>query len=91
VRPGVPPYGKDFRLKDTGYHPVFASRVYVLKRDPRWFIRSDKTSKTWRIYHGPSFDTSPVMGTPLPRFKQAMDRLLAGIDQGFYQTEGGST
>lgn len=84
----IPPYGKHFRLESERWTPDLANRVYVLKTDPAWFLRSDKTSKTWRVYHW-NLDhdrelASPV-GTPLPSLSAAMTRLLDGIAQGFYQ------
>jgi hypothetical protein len=93
----IPPYGKNFRLEQTRYHPALASRVYALKRDPAWFIRSDKTSGEWQVYWrvpgtGATFDTAAPVGTPLPTLGQAMTRLLDGIAEGFYTiTEQEST
>jgi hypothetical protein len=80
----IPKYGKHFRLESTGYHSL-ANRIYVLKTDERWFIRSDKTSKVWQIYHGIPRDRAIAMSTPLPSLGQAMTRLLQGIELGFYQ------
>ena len=82
----IPPYGKSFRLESTSYHPELANRVYALKQDPDWFVRSDKTSKVWAIYRGASRDTATAMGCPLPSLTAAMAKLLDGIRQGFYQT-----
>lgn len=82
----IPKYGKDFRRESLPYSPPLASRAYVLKRDWHWFIRSDNTSERWQVYHSASFTTASAIGTPLPTFGQAMTRLLAGIEQGFYAT-----
>jgi hypothetical protein len=84
----IPPYGKHFRLKSEPWTPDLANRVYVLKTDPDWFIRSDKTSKIWRVYQwhlDHSRELATPIGTPLPTFGMAMNRLLEGIDRGFYQ------
>jgi hypothetical protein len=82
----IPPYGKHFRLEPTSYHRDLANRVYALKEDPAWFIRADKTSKVWAIYHGTSRDTAAVVKTPFPSLTAAMAKLLDGVSQGFYQT-----
>lgn len=87
----IPPYGKNFRLESEPWTPGLANRVYVLKRDPRWFIRSDKTSGTWRVYHwhlDHARELATPVGTPLGTFGEAMARLLDGIEQGFYQVTG---
>jgi hypothetical protein len=88
----IPPYGEHFRLESEPWTPSLANRVYVLKRDPAWFIRSDKKSKTWRVYcwhldHEREL-ASPV-GTPLPTFGEAMYRLLNGIALGYYAVRDG--
>jgi hypothetical protein len=82
----IPKYGKNFRLEHAPYHPELASRVYALRRDPAWFIRSDKTSGIWQVYYGTSRNTATAMGTPLPTLGLAMTRLLDGIELGFYAT-----
>lgn len=86
----IPPYGTNFRLEDLPYHPELASRAYVLKRDARWFIRSDKTSKVWTIFYvyGPSPATVIPMGKTLPTLGIAMMKLLEGVDRGLYQCNG---
>ena len=87
----IPPYGKHFRRESEPWTPDLANRVYVLKQDARWFIRSDKTSKVWRIYRwslGHSRELATPVGTPLPSLTAAMARLLDGISQGFYQIAG---
>lgn len=85
----IPPYGKrGFRRVSENWTPDLANRVYVLKRDPAWFIRSDKTSEIWRVYHwhlDHSRELASPVGTPLSTFGGAMTRLLTGIEQGFYQ------
>jgi hypothetical protein len=62
----IPPYGANFRRVSLAYSRDLANRAYVLKRDPRWFIRSDKSSEKWTIYWIASFDTAlrPVEGGP---------------------------
>jgi len=89
----IPPYGKNFRLESEPWTSDLANRSYVLKRDPHWFIRSDKTSKTWRVYHWHltySRDLATPVGKPLPTLSAAMTRLLSGIEQGFYVVHGSS-
>lgn len=86
----IPPYGKNFQRESEPWTPDLANTVYVLKRDPAWFIRSDKTSKTWRVYHwhlDHNREMASSVGTPLPTFGLAMLRLLEGIDRGFYQID----
>lgn len=80
----IPPYGGHFRRESVPWTPDLANRVYVLKADPAWFIRSDKTSGTWRVYWHFTEHLVTSVGTPLPTFGLAMLRLLEGIDQGFY-------
>jgi hypothetical protein len=83
----IPKYGAYFRLESLPYGPELANRAYMLKRDPYWFIQSNKASKIWRIYHYDGGLCAPrSVGTPLPTLGQAMSRLLVGIDQGFYAT-----
>jgi len=83
----IPKYGKHFRRISERWTPDLANRVYVLIRDPAWFIRSDKASKTWRVYHwhlNHDRELATPIGTPLPTLGLAMLRLLDGIDRGFY-------
>jgi hypothetical protein len=89
----IPEYGRHFRLESLAYHPVHANRAYVLRRDPAWFIRSGKASKSWQVYWmtpgtGASYNTATAVGTPLPTLGLAMQRLLNGIDRGFYTLAG---
>lgn len=88
-RGAIPPYGKDFRLVSLPWSPNgLASRAYVLKRDSRWLIRSDNTSKVWRIYHwhlDHDYDLATSLAPPLPTLTAAMAKLLEGIEGGFYQ------
>jgi hypothetical protein len=79
----IPKYGEHFRLESTPYHPVLANRVYALKKDPAWFVRSDKTSKKWRVYCGVTRDTAVILSPALPTLSLAMARLL-GTVEGFY-------
>jgi hypothetical protein len=84
----IPPYGVNFRRESTSYHPTLANRVFVLKRDNEWFIRSDKTSKHWQVFHGAIFDQATPHGRVQPSFSAAMRLLLEGIDEGFYVAKG---
>ena len=81
----IPPYGEHFRLESLPYHPELANRAYALKQDDRWFVRSDKTSKAWVIYHGADRDLATAMCRPLPSLTAAMAKLLDGIARDFYQ------
>lgn len=83
----IPKYGQHFRRESTPYHPVHAGRVYAFKRDPSWFIRSDKTSERWTIYHGRDRVTANAVSVPQSTFTEAMGLLLAGVSLGFYVTE----
>ena len=80
----IPPYGQNFRWERVSYHPDRASRIYVLKRDGRWFIRSDRTSKAWAVYFDPAGGFPFMMGKVWPSLTVAMAKLLDGIEQGFY-------
>ena len=81
----IPTYGDNFKHEHVaGYHPVLASRAYVLKIDNEWFIRSDKSSKRWYVFHGMNRDQAINMGKVQPSFGKAMHLLLDGIAGGFY-------
>lgn len=84
----IPPYGRrGFRRESVPWTPDLANRIYVLTRDPAWFIRSDSTSEHWQVYHRPpgaSLTTATAMSRPQDTFREAMDLLLDGIDRGFY-------
>lgn len=83
----IPSYGQHFALVSLPYSPILANRAYTLKANPDWYIRSDKTSKCWRVYHCPAGgdrELAAPVGTPLTSMGLAMARLLEGIDQGFY-------
>jgi hypothetical protein len=84
----IPPYGKNFRRESERYTPDLANTVYVLKRDGSWFIRSDKTSKVWRLYRwhlDHNREMASPTGRPQPSMAKAMALLLAGIEGGFYE------
>jgi len=63
----IPRYGKHFRITDREYDRVMGSRRYTLKADTRFYIQSDKTSKTWHTF-GPDGE----FGTPQPSLTAAM-------------------
>ena len=86
----IPKYGQHFRLESLAWTPGRANRAYVLKRDPAWFIRSDKTSKAWQVYHGADRELAAPAGKVQPTLITAMNLLLDGIDYGFYQAAGGN-
>jgi hypothetical protein len=79
----IPPYGENFHRETVSYDRHLASTVYVLKRDARWFIRSDKTSHVWTVFYQ-TFAGPLPMGYPVRTFTEAMTRLLDGIALGFY-------
>lgn len=86
----IPPYGKDFRRVSLPWSPDLANRAYILKRDSSWFIRSDKTSEVWRIYHwnlDHDYDMATSLAPPLPTLTAAMAKLLVGVDQEFYRVK----
>jgi hypothetical protein len=85
----IPKYGEHFRRESVpGWHPELAQRAYVLKADGDWFIRSDKASERWQVFNGPDRDSATPFGVAQPNFSAAMELLLRGIEQGFYQLAG---
>lgn len=81
----IPPYGKNFMHDRVGtWSPTMNDTVYVLKRDHDWFIRSDKTSKRWRVFNGPFRDSATAYGKVQSSMAKAMQLLLDGIEGGFY-------
>lgn len=61
----IPPYGDDFKRVDVlAYDPVFSSgRIYQLKSDTRYHLRSDKSSKRWMLFfQGQPFAQARSMG-----------------------------
>jgi hypothetical protein len=80
----IPKYGAHFKQVGLPYHATLSSTTYVLKIDNNWFIRSDKTSKRWYIFHGKNRDHAINMGKVQPTLGEAMRLMLDGIDQGFY-------
>lgn len=68
----IPKYGKNFRLEQAkDYHATLSHCFYVLKEDSSWYIRSDKTSKHWQIFH----NNEPI-GNALPSLGKAMPKLI---------------
>jgi hypothetical protein len=85
----IPKYGQNFKLEHVdGYHPTLSHSAYVLKRDSKWFIRSDKASKRWQIFHGEVRDTAAPVGKVHPSLTKAMKKMIDGIDGGFYAISG---
>ena len=58
--------------------------MYVLRRDPAWFIRACKGSKQWYVFHGTSRDTATRVSPVQPTLTAAMALLLTSIEGGFY-------
>lgn len=83
----IPKYGENFRHDRVGsYHPTLSDTIYILKDDEEWFIRSDKTSKHWRLFHGMDRDQAVPHGRLQPSLTLAMSMMLEGIAEGFYVT-----
>jgi len=80
----IPPYGENFERESMPYHPTMSNTIYKLKIDDDWFIRSDKTSKHWQVFHGSFRDLATPMGKVQPSLTKAMQLLLDGITGGFY-------
>jgi hypothetical protein len=81
----IPPYGKNFKHDRVGsYSPTFSDTIYVLKVDNEWFIRADKKSKRWQVFHGLDRIFAVPHGKVQPNMRSSMELLLDGIDQGFY-------
>jgi len=76
----IPKYGANFRLDDAGYHPELSRSVYVLKTDRTWFIRSDRTSKKWGIYHGAPFNDATPVNLTYRTLTLAMEALVNAIE-----------
>jgi hypothetical protein len=70
------------------WHPELAQRVYALKADDDWFIRSNHSSEQWQVFHGPDRDTAVAHGKIQPNMRGAMALLLAGVEQGCYALAG---
>ena len=85
----IPPYGVNFRRESTSWNAVFGNTIYVLKRDNEWFIRSDKKSKQWWLFHGMNRDMATIYGVVQPTFTKAMQLILDGIEGGFYIVKDG--
>ena len=86
----IPPYGVNFRRESmNAWHPTMGSRIYVLKQDNEWFIRADKSSKQWQLFHGMNRDMATPMGKVQPNFSAAMRLMLDGINEGFYVVRDG--
>lgn len=81
----IPKYGENFRLERVNeYSATLSHSAYVLKRDPRWFIRSDKTSHKWNLYFGSGNWNLATYMVTRPTLTAAMENLLKGIELGFY-------
>ena len=78
----VAKYGENFRLEHVPPSPDMANRLYVLKRDDDWWIRSDKSSKIWMIFH------NGVFMTERSSLGKAMSAVFRGIELGFYSIKG---
>ena len=88
-KPAIPSYGKHLTRVSLPYNPVMASRAYKSKKNPLWFIWSNKTSEHWWIFlaedQGWSFmkDATMIAG-PFDTMREAMDTLTSGIELKYY-------
>jgi hypothetical protein len=80
----IPPYGKNFKHdRADSYHPSLGQALYRFKWDEHWYIRADKGSKRWYIFHN---DIN--MGKVWPSLTVAMSKLVEGVKQGYYDIKG---
>ena len=79
----IPAYGKNFKLGRGPYHLTLGSSIYILKWDQHWYIRAEKGSKRWYIFHDDIH-----MGKVWPSLTVAMAKLVEGIKQGYYDING---
>jgi hypothetical protein len=78
----IPKYGEHFRRESTPYEPDrdVATRRYVLKTDPRFFIQSTRDSEHWTVYiAGPEGAAFPI-AEPDDTLTEAMLRAVAVYD-----------
>jgi len=78
----VAKYGENFRIEHVPPSPDMANRLYALKRNDDWWIRSDRSSTAWMIFHNGAFITHRSS------LGKAMLAILRGIELGFYSTKG---
>ena len=84
----IPPYGKNFRHdRAAKYHPSLGQALYILKWDEHWYIRADKGSKRWYIFHS-GHQGAIHMGKVWPSLTVAMAKLMEGVKQGYYDISG---
>jgi hypothetical protein len=79
----IPPYGKNFKIGSATYHPTLGSSIYMYKWDHHWYIRADKGSKRWYIFHNDIH-----MGKVWPSLTVAMSKFVEGVKQGYYDISG---
>lgn len=79
---GIPKYGENFRRTSVGYRRGWSRTIYTLKADGAWVIQANSTSEKWLIMH----HNVPV-AEAVDTFTEAMDRLLLGIQTGFYAVD----
>jgi len=86
----IPPYGEHLRREPRSYHPEMSSTVYVSKRDPAWFVWSDKTSHRWWVFYRVQPEGSPEVVVCVSRTQRTleltMNLLVDGFQGGFYLT-----
>lgn len=78
----IPKYGKNFRRQSMPYErdQDVATRAYVLKANPAWYIRSTRDSEHWTLYiAGPEGAAFP-MGKASDTLTEAMRRTVAAYD-----------
>lgn len=84
----IPPYGKHLRREEREWHPEMSSTVYVSKLDPRWYVRSDKTSHRWWVFFQVTDTVSVCVSRPQRTLKRAMELLVGGFAAGSYASQG---
>jgi hypothetical protein len=81
----IPQYGKNFKHGRVGsYHPVLNDTIYIFKLDEEWFIRADKGSKRWYIFHGMNRNQAICISKVHPNMRSVMELMINGADKGFY-------
>jgi len=76
----IPKYGEYFRRESLPFSYGLASRKYVLKANPRIYIRSDNTSERWMVYMSNAAGASFPMGKAEDTMSAAMDKARALYD-----------
>lgn len=77
----IPPYGEHFRLEShLRYDTFWAGRRYVLKADPRYWIRADKSSEHWYVFAPMNQRLCDPWTEATPLGRRAFDTLTLAMD-----------